>query len=427
MISDFHPIKPPKPEKLDTKIRLPKQEEPAPTKEPTFRPPEEIEAEEEKLVRTMDLPPGAPKPNRKPRNNFFKNFFVWPPNKQGYIGAAILLVLFGSGAGAWILLKPHHVSKPVAKGVVKPVKKAAPKPTTVPSTLSGLPVDPSVNQRPVTAVMVENSLDARPQSGLAQASVVFEAIAEGGVTRFMAVYQDTQPDNIGPIRSARPYYVAWALGFDAGYAHVGGSPDGLQDIKDWGVRDLDQFYNSGSYHRITTRQAPHNVYTSLSILNQLELSKGYTSSNFTGFARKKEAKPAQATTTSIDLTMSGPLYNAHYDYDAGGNAYKRSEAGEPHTDADTGAQIEPKVVIAMVVPLSQGALDSSGAFYSNYNVLGSGTAYVFQDGAVTTVTWNKAANNSSLSFTDSTGKPFALNPGQTWITAVSDSSKVSYQ
>ncbi|HSX36956.1 MAG TPA: DUF3048 domain-containing protein, partial [Patescibacteria group bacterium] len=299
-------------------------------------------------------------------------------------------------------------------------------PTTVPSTLTGLPVDPSVNQRPVTGVMIENSIDARPQSGLGQAGVVFEAVAEGGVTRFLALFQDTQPDNIGPIRSARPYYIQWALGFDAGYAHVGGSPDGLQDIRDWGVRDLDQFFNSGSYHRTSDREAPHNVYTSIAALHQLEASKGYNSSNFTGFVRKTETKPKQPTVTSIDFAISGPTYNPHYDYDATTNNYLRSEAGSPHIDANSNAQIASKVVIALIVPKSQGALDASGAYYSEYAAVGSGAAYIFQDGGVTTATWQKAGNTSQITFTDASGKTVGLDPGQTWLTALGDSSEATY-
>lgn len=396
-----------------------------PANEPTFRPPTEVEAEENKLSASMELPPGAPRPKHGKRGPL-RNFFTWPPSRREYMALAILLL--AAGAGAWGTMHLYHKPRPAAvHKAPKVVKQLPPQPVTVPSTLTGLPVDPSVNQRPVTAVMVENSIGARPQSGLKDAGVVFEAIAEGGVTRFMALYQDTQPGNVGPIRSARPYYIQWALGFDAGYAHVGGSPDGLADIRAWNVRDLDQFHNGGSYHRISSRAAPHNVYTSLSILNQLEAAKGYTSSSYTGFVRKPEAKPEQPTTTSIDISISGPIYNVHYDYDAAANAYKRSEGGAAHIDADSGAQLEPKVVIALVVPLTNGALDSTGAYYSNYNVLGSGTAYVFQDGGVSTVTWNKADNKSPLSFTDTTGKPFGLNPGQTWITAVSDSSKVTYR
>jgi hypothetical protein len=349
--------------------------------------------------------------------------FSWrPTKKQIIISSVIAVLLIASGSVLYMQInkpkpKPIVVAKVVAK-VVKPI--------TVDSNLSGLQVDPSLNKIPVTAVMVENSIDARPQSGLADAAVVFEAVAEGGVTRFMAVYQDTSPANVGPIRSARPYYVAWALGFDAGYAHVGGSPDALADIRAWGVRDLDEFANAGSYHRISTRQAPHNVYTGIDTLKQLEAKKGYTSSSFIIWPRKVSSPAKLPTVTQISMSLSGPVYNPSYVYSPTTNSYNRSEDGSPQVDANTNAQISPKVVAAIVVPMVRGALDASGAFYSDYNFIGSGQADIFQDGTVTIGQWTKSANNSQIVFTDSNSKPLPFNPGQTWITAVSTSAGITY-
>jgi hypothetical protein len=291
-----------------------------------------------------------------------------------------------------------------------------------PSRLTGELVPPIVNQGPITGVMIENSLDARPQSGLSQAGVVFEAIAEGGITRFLALFDDAGPSNVGPIRSARPYYEQWALGFDAGYAHVGGSPEALQDIKDWNVRDLDQFFNSGSYHRVSSRAAPHNVYTSITALNQLEFSKGYNHSNFTGFLRKPKEQPSsKPTARSIDFSISGPTYSVHYSYNGGTNSYDRSEGGAPHMDANNNRQISPKVVIAMVMPYS---LEPDG-YHSSYNTIGSGPAYIYQDATFTIGTWTKKSATSQFSFADAQGRAIGLNPGQTWLTAVSDSGKIS--
>ncbi|HET7320013.1 MAG TPA: DUF3048 domain-containing protein, partial [Candidatus Saccharimonadales bacterium] len=375
MIDDF--IRPERPKKPahPHKQTSPATPNPLPASdEPAFRTPEEVAANE------PDVAPAAPRSFEPPieaqakQKRRFVPEWHWPPTKKQLIIGAVVILVLGSGASAWLLTRPSPVK------VVATPKKVIPKPkpvvpTTVASTLSGLPVDPSVNQRPVTGVMIENSLDARPQSGLSQASVVFEAIAEGGITRFLALYQDTQPTNVGPIRSSRPYYLRWALGFDAGYAHVGGSPEALQDIKDWGVRDLDQFYNGGSYHRVSNRVAPHNVYTGIPTLVQLEATKGYASSSFTGFARKKEAPSKQPAVTSIDLSVSSALYSAHYDYNASTNSYKRSEGGSPHIDAETSAQIAPKVVIALVMPYS---LESDG-YHSSYQNIGSGAAYIFQD------------------------------------------------
>lgn len=387
----------------------------------TLESPVETPAEAMETVAAVDNSATTSTPKNAWRE---KLVFSWPPGKKEYITAAVVLVLLLGGGGVWALT--HH-SKPVPKAKVAVIKKIVPpKSVTVPSTLSGLPVDPSVNTRPVTAVMVENSDAARPQSGLGPAEVIFEAIAEGGVTRFMALYQDTSPANIGPIRSARPYYVEWALGFDADYAHVGGSPDALADIKSWHVKDLDEFANGGSYHRIATRDAPHNVYTGIDTLTQLEAAKGYTTSNFTGFVRKAEAPAKQPTAASINLTLSGPDYNAHYDYVAATNSYNRAEGGAGLFDANSNLQLSPKVVVAMVVPLSQGALDSSGAYYSEYNVIGSGSVYVFQDGTVTTGQWTKTSDSSQITFADSSGNVLKLNPGQTWLTAVGSDSDVTY-
>ncbi len=423
MDSDFLPRRPVKKVrlKLDSIVERPAE---APE---SFRTPEEAAVEQKPATSTAPAPADKLAEPVKPAGRLHgwkeKLALHWPPGRKEYIVAGVLVLLIGGGA-AFALTRPSKPTPVIKAVIVKP--KTPPKPITVPSTLSGLPVSPSLNQLPVTAVMIENSTDARPQSGLGQAMVVFEAIAEGGVTRFMALYQDTSPANVGPIRSARPYYVQWALGFDAGYAHVGGSPDALADIKSWNVRDLDEFANGGSYHRVSTRAAPHNVYTAISTLNQLETKKGYTSSTFTGFPRKAEAPAKTPTAASINLTLSGSVYNAQYTYVAASNSYNRSEGGAAQLDANTNTQISPKVVIAMVVPESQGTLDASGAYYSDYNVIGSGPVDVFQDGTVTTGTWTKSSNTSQVTFTDASGQTIKLNPGQTWLTAVTTASDISY-
>jgi len=235
------------------------------------------------------------------------------------------------------------------------------------------------------------------------------------------------------------------MGFDCSIAHVGGSPEALADIKAWGVKDLDQFANSGSYQRISSRYAPHNVYTSMDQLNQLETKKGYGASSYTGFSRKKDAPykaptpPAANSKTStkttpdsrtpastIDMAISSYYYNTHYDYDAATNSYKRSEGGVPHMELNkdgSQVQITPKVVIAMVMQYGLEADDH----HSQYNVIGSGQAFIFQDGTVTPGTWNKGDAKTQITFTDAAGKPIKLNAGQTWLTALSAANQVTYK
>jgi hypothetical protein len=395
-----------------------KQQEPAGAG--SFRTPDEVAAEQ-----TLENTPAAAEPTATEQGSpkatagwRQKLALHWPPGKKEWLVAAGAVLLLGL---AGVLILTHHSKKPVVVHQIKPIVKPVPS-KTVASTLSGLQVDPSVNTRPVTAVMIENSTDARPQSGLGQAEVVFEAVAEGGITRFLALYQDTAPGAVGPVRSARPYYIQWELGFDGAYAHVGGSPEALTDIKTWNVRDLDQFANSGSYQRISSRAAPHNVYTSIAALNQLEAAKGYTSSTFTGFARKKEAPLKQPNAGHIDIAISGPLYNVHYDYVAATNSYNRSEGGAPHVDANNNATLSPKVVVVLVMPYGLEVDDH----HSQYSTIGSGHAYIFQDGTVTGGQWAKASNTSQFVFTDSAGKKVLLNPGQTWLTALGDDSSLHY-
>ncbi len=362
----------------------------------------------------------------KPKKRSFKEWLRARTKKQWIIfSVATGVVLIGGGVGAFALFH-HSKPAPVAVTKPKPIVVVKPKPTTAASNLTGLQVDPAINQRPVTAIMIENSEDARPQSGLGQAGVVFEAVAEGGITRFVALFQDTAPAYIGPVRSVRPYYLQFLLGFDAPVAHVGGSPEGIADIGAWGAKDLDQFYNSGYYHRISSRYAPHNVYTSMAELNDLENKKGFATSKFTSLARKVEAPAKTPNATGIDFTISSADFNVHYDYDAPTNSYKRSEGGVPHMELNQDGskiQIQPKVVVALV--LNQGI--EADDLHTSYDMIGSGPVYIFQDGIVASGSWHKASNNANLTFTDANGSALKLNPGQTWFTAVNSTGHVAYK
>lgn len=348
--------------------------------------------------------------------------------KQKIIIAVVAVLLIGGGTALALTGHKAAAPKPIAKAVIKTAAPVVAS-DTVPSNLTGLPVAPAVNQRPVTGVMIENSDDARPQSGLDQAGVVFEAVAEAGITRFLALFQDTAPSYIGPVRSARPYYLQWCLSFDCAYAHVGGSPDALSDIPTWNIKNMDEFTNGSYFQRISSREAPHNVYTSMAQLNSLEASKGFGTAKFTSWPRKPDAPAKTLTANVINFNPSSSDFADSYQYVAKTNNYVRSEAGAPHTELDASGNVTtimPKVVIAMILPESQGALDASGAYYTDYNALGSGPARIFQDGLEEDCTWNKANNNSPITFTDTAGNQIKLDAGQVWITILGSTSEVSY-
>jgi len=426
---------------MDDIIRPPKHKEHLPKLEPKIiepstqetaasvvenKPSESTPLSDDPAAHSNELTP--PKPESKSKPDKDNKIHWWQLRKRQLsrrqwvlVIVSLVIILWAGGLGIYYAYHRSRQDSLVANPALTKPKPKPVVPTTAPSKLTGLPVDPAANNRQVTAIMIENSPDARPQSGLVGAGVVYEAIAEGGITRFMALYQAEMPDYIGPVRSVRPYYLDFLMPFDAAVAHVGGAPQALSDIKTFNIKDLDQFYNSGAYTRITSRDAPHNVYTSMSNLNNLEVSKGFTSSTFTGFPRKKDTPSKQPAATNINFAISSTLYNVHYDYDAKANSYKRSEGGQPHTDEKSGTQLEPKVVMALV--MNRG-IDSDGQ-HTDYTDTGSGPMYLFQDGGEVTGTWHKADRRSQFSFTDANGQPLKLNAGQTWISIV-DPGTVTY-
>jgi len=344
--------------------------------------------------------------------------------KKLIIVVAAILVVVAGAILYWFALKPPKNVLPTNSAPANVIQKKKVAPTPRPtSPLTGVELtNADLSNRPVTGVMIENSPEARPQSGLLEAGIVYEAIAEGGITRFLAVYQDTKPSYIGPVRSARPYYLDFIAPYDAGYAHVGGSPQALSDINALGIKDLDQFYNGNYYTRVTERYAPHNVYTGFDKLDALNKIKGYATSKFAGFVRKPDI-PQTPTARIVDLSISAPLYSPRFEYDAISNTYKRSQGGEPHIDAKSKIQLAPKVVIALITDKSY---DPDG-YHTDYKTSGSGKMYVFQDGIVSEGTWQKTDRKSQYVFTDKNSLPMKLNAGQTWISLVTNQSDVTYK
>jgi hypothetical protein len=345
--------------------------------------------------------------------------------------AVLLALYFFSGSKKVDIAEPD-----------KPVE-----PTRYYSPLTGRETTEPKTTAPVLAVMIENSPDARPQSGLTEAGVVFEAIAEGGITRFIVFYQEVEPTLIGPVRSVRPYYLDWAAAFDAGIAHVGGSDEAIRMVRsgNYGV-DLDQFANDAAFWRSKDRRAPHNVYTDYAHLSQLAAAKGKTSSKFTGFTRQDIVKEddlatadnatppetefktsdTESTATTINLAISSSPYAVSYQYDAATKTYQRSVGGRAHLSRaldKTDTAIAPDVVIAMHV--SQTLM--ADRLHNQITTTGSGEVFVFQDGQVTKGTWTKSSVSAQLRFLDSDGQEIKLKRGQTWLTAVPNGKAITWQ
>ncbi|MBT6254207.1 DUF3048 domain-containing protein [Candidatus Uhrbacteria bacterium] len=267
------------------------------------------------------------------------------------------------------------------------------------------------------AVMVENSQDAWPLSGIEDSYLVFEAPVEGNITRFMAMYSDDQDvDEIGPVRSARPYYVDLVLGWDALYAHVGGSPEALDLIKERGVNDLNEFFNGGSFWRSRRRSAPHNVYTETSRLiagwdRVIEDEQEYETRLF----KKSKIEDEPPEEYEVEVEFNGYGYDVTWVYDPEQNAYVRHQAGSEYK-LRSGAGIAVQNVAIMKTQTS--VIDNIGR--QKITTVGGGDAQIHMDGQVIDGTWEKDLRSTIMRFYDDAGDEIVWNVGKTWVEVVDE-------
>lgn len=314
-----------------------------------------------------------------------------------------------------------------------------PPPTVAASPINGVLVEVGelarLQQRPPLAVMIENHPDARPQSGLNQADLVYEAIAEGGITRFMPVYWRSDAERIAFVRSARIYYIHWAAELGAVYVHWGQVEDpGRVDV--WPVlARLNMRVLNGIFlgeqvgYRDPSRYAPHNVYTSTGLLWSTAESHGFAGPpalepwSFKEDAQRS-ATPGFRSAPAIDVTFgnAGSSYAVRWEYDPASNAYLRTMGGMPHTDGTTGERLSARNVAVQFATLRPSGVKA----YNIIDTVGTGAAVVFQDGIAIEGTWRKDSEAGRTRFYDAAGNEIAFNRGRTWIEVVPGDSAVGY-
>lgn len=314
----------------------------------------------------------------------------------------VILLLLAVGAGAAYALGWFDKDK---------------KDETYHSQLTGVEVDKDTSQQPILGVMIENSREARPQTGLDSAGVVFEATTEGGITRYLALYQENMPEEVGPVRSLRVHFLDWLMGFDSSVAHVGGNARSLELAESRDAKSLSQFKYSEPYYRNEDRQAPHNMYARTSDLRDLQKELEYSKSSFVEIPRSDDAASQNPTTTEITLPFSSAFYEAQFRYDNSSNSYTRYLAGEPHIDAATDKAITVKNLVVLELESDNDA--QAGA-------LGSGRAFVFKNGEVIEGRWQQSVFNQRLKVTDNQGNEVPLNRGDTWYAALPNGRLPSY-
>ncbi|MEK7632080.1 MAG: DUF3048 domain-containing protein [Patescibacteria group bacterium] len=279
------------------------------------------------------------------------------------------------------------------------------------------------------AVMIDNHSAARPQSGLQAASVVYEALVEGGITRFMAVFDYQDVAQIGPVRSARPYFLQWLAEYDAAYAHAGGSPEALGELRKDRIHDINGIGNAaGAFRRDKTRPAPHNLYTSQQALYGITKASKleYGNATITPWTFGPTLAAGGIPAKSVDMFFTGKAKSTQvtYAYDAAKLQWLRSQAGVAHQDRLTKTQIGVTNLIVQRISSSI-AVGEKGRL--SLTVTGTGAAKLFQQGTVRDVTWTKATKEARTVFTNADGSPVTFLPGNTWVEVLPSDRTLSVQ
>ncbi len=298
-------------------------------------------------------------------------------------------------------------------------------PDCVRRLLDGVYVQPGEDNFYPLAAMIDNHPDARPVFGLSRAGLVYEAEAEGGITRYLAIFAGGETiEKIGPVRSVRPYFIDWAREFSALLIHCGGSPEALTKIIKDNIFDLNEFYNGSYFWRDKDRAAPHNIFTSSANLEKYLEATAKKEGRFLSW-RFKDDGEATAVNEQIKISFKYPDFSVEWNYDIINNDYLRSLDGSVHKDGE-GREIRAKNVI---IQYNQAEVIDA-ELRLKMETSGSGRAIVCLDGSCRAGEWVKSSPASRTRYyyeqDGQRGEEVEFNAGKTWIEVVDGSQEVSY-
>ena len=327
---------------------------------------------------------------------------------------------------------PSNVAVQPSTAPTEPPPSPEPTPALVPAPMTGVLVSPEAAARHPIAVMVDDQFDARPQSGFNAASVVWHAPAEGGIPRYMLIFQEQIPTDIGPVRSARQYYIEWAAEWNATYVHHGGSPQALQTLSARGsgqwVWNADGFRWSGFegcarcyLWRTTDRFAPHNVYTDGKHLRRLTKRLGAKDEPMDAAWTFGPDKAAELRPDGGVIKVSYPYELITYRYDPATNTYPRYIDGsrQPQVDRADGEIVAPRNVV--ILRMVFGALNDGHPEKHRLEAhnIGRGEAWISTGGVTVKGEWRKKSATAPTRLFGPDGEPITLTAGQTFVQVIS--------
>ncbi len=295
----------------------------------------------------------------------------------------------------------------------------------VKSPLTGIYIEEDkINSRPI-AVMIDNQYKARPQAGLSSADVVYEMLAEGNITRYLAIINTDKPNLIGPVRSARPYFIDKALEYDPYYVHVGGSPQAFADVVNLKMADIDSMSaGKSTFWRENHKPKPNNMYTSYEAIIKDANRRGYrtTSTDYETLIFNENDEDIEGKNLNNIKFPYSKGYSSEFRYNKEERIYYRYVNDKPHRDEVTDIHLSAKNIIVQYASIK--VIDNEGRL--EMGTVGTGKGLYITNGKMMNVTWKKNDRRDITRFYDLEGKEIKLNPGKTWYQVVPNSMKINY-
>lgn len=321
------------------------------------------------------------------------------------ITVAVALLLSSGGTFAYFKFFKKDTPEPVKK---KPKEEQSLK-----------IVDPNSKTR-IEAVSIDNVAEAYPQKGLQDAFIVYEFLVEGGSTRLLALYKDQDLTEIGPVRSARHYFIDYVMENDAIFTHFGRSPRAEKEINDFDIADIDGLTADTAFWRDSTYIAPHNAFTSSERISKFMKNAKYNGESDTPLLLNYSVKPIVfAEGDGPQPVTNAKIYYSQffteYKYNAETKAYEKYSYGEPHMDAKTNTVVSVKNIIVTQIPMFPLTGFGSGEGRQDMDNVGSGTGYFITEGQSIPIKWEKTSREAQTKYYKQDGSPLEVNDGNTFI------------
>lgn len=348
--------------------------------------------------------------------------------KRLIIGVLLVVVMVSSSCSKNV--SQEESGKTITDDEIYGLEEAEDDSNKVISPLNGLKYYPEELSRRPVAVSLDNHPDARWQAGLNSAEIIYEFEVEYPYTRYLAIYLAKEPELVGPVRSARPYIIYYAMENDAIFVHVGGSEDAFAEIKRLGAADVDGLYSNAMWrYSDTGKFAPHNMYTTLKSIREEADRFGFRDRDEVNFEKynfnEKSIKLSEKYSSS-DAKKINITYNKEnttdYIYDEESKLYLRFKDNQKHLDELDNEQLKAKNIV--VLETSKDILDSAGRLY--LETIGSGNGIYFTEGQSCDIIWKKDSEKDRTEFYID-GEDLYLNPGNTWIQIVDSINAVTVE